>query len=76
VPGDRHPARTRIVAAALVVAALLAAIPGSHLLELWLSRVPAIVVSHGLGLALLALAVQQWRARGRGPTPAGGSAPR
>jgi hypothetical protein len=56
-------ARDRVVAAALVVAALAATFPGFHLLELRLPRLTAMLISHGVGLVLLAAAVIRWRGR-------------
>lgn len=61
----RLSARDWLVVIALLLAAVAAAVPGVHLLELWLSRPAAMLVSHGVGLVLLAAAVQQWRARSR-----------
>jgi hypothetical protein len=49
---------------------VLTATPGVHLFERWLAPMPAILVSHGLALGLLGLAVAQWRAgRARAAAP-------
>ena len=69
-PARRIAKGDRLVLLAIVVAALVAAIPGSHLLALWMPDGPAIIVSHAVGLAFFALAVWRWRVS-RMPMPPG-----
>ena len=62
--------RDRYMVALLAVLAVLAATPGVHLVELWLPPRPALLLSHGVALVLLALAGHRWRvgrARRSGP---------
>ncbi len=51
----------RFAVAALVVLAIVVTVPGVHLLELWMPRMPARVISHGAGLAILGSALLHWR---------------
>ena len=55
--------RDRLVVAALALVGIVTAAPGLHLFELILRPMPAIVVSHGIAVALLATAVYQWQVR-------------
>lgn len=64
--------RARVGPAVTAVLGVLTATPGVHLFERWLAPAPALVVSHALALALVGLAVAQWRgqrARGAGEPP-------
>ncbi|MEP7066594.1 MAG: hypothetical protein ABI889_11215 [Gemmatimonadota bacterium] len=61
----RTPPRDRLVIAATALIGILSAAPGVHLFELFLRPMPAIVMSHGIALALLGTAAYQWRARRR-----------
>jgi len=54
------------VALGLVVLAIALALPGFHLLELYMARMPAMLISHGLALMALVAAVILWR-RSRNP---------
>jgi hypothetical protein len=54
--------RRHLAPAGTALLGVLTATPGVHLFERWLAQTPAILVSHGLALGLLALAVAQWRA--------------
>lgn len=64
--------------AGTAVLGLLTATPGVHLFERWLASPLAVVVSHGLAVVILGLAVVQWRAARRAPpshdVPADGAA--
>ena len=55
--------RTYLAPTGTALLGLLTATPGVHLFERWLAPTPAILVSHGLALALVGVAVVQWRAR-------------
>jgi glucose uptake protein GlcU len=56
------PGRGRAAPAGLGLLAVLTATPGVHLFERWMAPAPAVVVSHGLAVVILGLAVVQWRA--------------
>jgi hypothetical protein len=74
---SRHPGialRDWLAVGALAVVGILSAAPGVHLFERFLPPVPAIVVSHGIAVALLGTAVYQWRVR-RARTFAGRATP-
>lgn len=49
----------------IAVASVLCAAPGVHLFELWMAPRPALLISHGLAVVGLAVAVWQWRIRRR-----------
>ena len=59
----RQLLRDRLGIAALVLVGILIAAPGVHLFELWMPHPRAFVISHGLALCILAVAVQRWRAQ-------------
>lgn len=60
--------RSRAFAAAGTAAlGVLTAVPGVHLFERWLAPSPAVIVSHGLAVVMLALAAAQWRVAHRRP---------
>jgi hypothetical protein len=56
-------ARDRFAVAALALVGILSAAPGVHLFELILRPLPAMLVSHGIAVALIGIAVYQWRVR-------------
>jgi putative Ca2+/H+ antiporter (TMEM165/GDT1 family) len=65
VPPAAEPPRTRRDRAVVLgagLAGVLCATPGVHLAELWLPRLPAVLVSHGVAVVLLGVAVRRWRA--------------
>lgn len=45
------------------VLGVLAATPGVHLFERWLAPLPAVIVSHGIAVTMLGVAIWQWRVR-------------
>ena len=47
----------------LAAIGILTAAPGVHVFEIFLPRMPATVVSHGIAAVLLGLAIYQWRVR-------------
>jgi hypothetical protein len=55
--------RDRLIVAALALVGAVTAAPGVHLFERVLRPVAAIVVSHGIAVTLIAMAVYQWRVR-------------
>jgi hypothetical protein len=62
------PGRRRAGPAGLGLLGLLTATPGVHVFERWMAPLPAVLVSHGLAVGLLGLAVARWRsARRAGP---------
>ena len=58
--------------AALGLAGVLAAVPGVHAFEPWMTPRAAVLVSHGLAVALLAGALLLWRAGRRTARQAAG----
>ena len=61
---DSSPTRRDLaIVACIALASILVAAPGVHVFERWLARTPAVLVSHGLALAGLAVAVLEWRRR-------------
>lgn len=57
--------RDWVVILGIALLATLCAAPGVHLFALWLSPLPALIVSHGLAVVGLAIAFWQWRSRRR-----------
>jgi hypothetical protein len=72
--GRRLSIRDRVAIVAVIVLALIITIPGSHFLTLWLSERGAIVLSHTVGVVLLAIAFVHWRSRRNPPSMSGGAA--
>ena len=63
MPRSRLSARDRWIVGGLGVLSVACATPGVHLAELWLRHEPAVLVSHGIALAGLAITAWQWRSR-------------
>ena len=61
---ERETRRLR-PAIALAVCAVIVAVGGIHLLELWLPGAAAFWISHGLALVLLGASLWYWRGGGR-----------
>lgn len=59
------PGREFAVPAGLGLLGVLTATPGVHLFERWMAPTPAVLVSHGLAVGLLGIAVARWRAARR-----------